>query len=34
MTVCEAYAAGFLTAPMIALLIYLIRNIDKNPEAW
>ncbi len=34
MTACEAYGAGVLTTPMVLLIIYLIRNIDKNPEAW
>lgn len=25
---------GFCSLPVGAALIYLIRNIDKNPEAW
>jgi hypothetical protein len=34
MTIVEAYGLGFLTPFMLALVTYIIRNIDKNPEAW
>lgn len=32
--IVEAYALGFLTPFVLALLVYIIRNIDKNPEGW
>lgn len=34
MNACEAYALGFLSSVILVALIYLIRKIDKNPEAW
>lgn len=34
MTPVEAYAFGILTIPALVLVVYIIRNIDKNPEAW
>jgi len=34
MTAYEAYALGVLTPFALALVVYIIRNIDKNPEAW
>ncbi len=34
MTPCEAYGAGFLTPILLALAIYIIRNIDKNLEGY
>lgn len=34
MSVIEAYALGVLTAPALVFLVYVIRNIDKNPDAW
>ncbi len=34
MTAWEAYWLGVLTTPAIIFLVYVVRNIDKNPEAW
>lgn len=34
MSASEAYALGFMTPILLVALVYLIRNIDKNPEAW
>lgn len=34
MTPTEAYFLGVLTPFGLGFLVYLIRNIDKNPEAW
>ena len=34
MNLVEAYALGFLTPLALAFVAYVIRNIDKNPEAW
>jgi len=30
----QGFICGLTALPVLAALIYVIRNIDKNPEAW